>query len=377
MNKKLKIVFVTNNYKPYSGGVVSSIDATVNALQKVGHTVFIVAPDFLGAQHNDPAHVVRVPSLIKFTYKNNYVSAPFFYDAQVKKIIQKLKPDIIHAHHPWLLGSSALKAARFAGVPIFFTYHTMYEHYTHYVPLPEVITKPLVKKVALEFCNKVDGVIAPSKIIFNDLQSKVKKPVTLLPSPLQNIFFKKKEKVIKPDNRFHVLTVGRLVKEKNIPFLLDVFAQLDKQKFKMTIVGYGAQYESIKKYAYSTLQLSFDDCVFVHKPKKEIIAQHYQQADLFLFSSHTDTQGLVLAEAMAAGLPVVAVHGPGQEDIINHGSNGFLVDSVDDMVSTINTIQSNKALMEQCKQHALKTARNYGQDVFVHNLVQRYRFAFV
>jgi len=89
MGKKLRIVFVTNNYTPYSGGVVSSINATTNALRALGHAVFIIAPDFLGKDHDDPEYVMRVPCTIKFVYKKNHVSAPVLYEFHVMQFIKK------------------------------------------------------------------------------------------------------------------------------------------------------------------------------------------------------------------------------------------------------------------------------------------------
>ena len=112
MNKKksLKVVFVTNNYTPYTGGVVSSINAFTDELIARGHVVQIVALDFLGSKHDDPSHVVRIPSMIRFSRGGgNLLAIPWRPDAQVLRVLKEFDPDIVHAHHPFLLGQSALR----------------------------------------------------------------------------------------------------------------------------------------------------------------------------------------------------------------------------------------------------------------------------
>ncbi len=372
----LRIVFVTNNYTPYSGGVVSSITACVNELHKCGHEVFIITLDFLGAKHNDPDYVIRIPSPIKFLYKKNHMAIPWRPNSYVLRIIQDIAPDIIHTHHPFLLGRSAHKAAQKLHIPIAFTYHTMYEHYAHYIPFPRRITQAIIKKHALAFCDTVNGIIVPSSAIKHYLiEHNAQTPLEIIPSGLQSIFVHNRLHTKKqvPKDRFYLLTVGRMVKEKNMQFLLDVFSRLDFNHFSFIIIGYGAEFEPLRDYAYKVLGLSPDHVRFMHKPPQAVIAQWYQKADLFLFSSTCDTQGLVLAEAMAAGLPVVALDGPGQQDIIEHSINGFLVSSADEMVETIATIAQNEILHGFLRENACNTAQRYAPQNTTKKLVNFYR----
>ena len=376
MNKKLKIAMVTNNYTPYSGGVVSSIEATTEQLQKLGHEVFIIALNFLGEQHEDLSHVKRIPSLLRFRYKQNHMAIPWRAGHHVEKLLKEIKPDIVHVHHPFLLGKHARNAAQKLNIPVVFTYHTIYEAYTHYAPLPGFITKPWVKKRALSFCASVDGVIAPSNFIRSYLQqNSITKKVQIIPSGIQPDFVwdslpAKNRSENKP---FNLLCVTRFRKEKNLEFLLDVAAQLSSKNNKLTLVGYGDQKDHLKTYAYEKLGLSERAVQFVHAPPRPIIVKHYQEADLFLFSSKTDTQGLVLAEAMAAGTPVVAVDGPGQRDIIEQGKNGFLVDTADQMVHKIKEIARDKQLHQQLQQGAWETGKQYSAEKMAEKLVGFYQ----
>ena len=112
----MRILIVTNNYTPYSGGVVSSLNAFIPALQQAGHDVIVVAPQFLASHADDPIWVRRVPSLIRFTWHNNHMALPWRMKRKISNIMQEFKPDVVHVQHPFLLGAAALKVARAHGV---------------------------------------------------------------------------------------------------------------------------------------------------------------------------------------------------------------------------------------------------------------------
>ncbi len=373
--KRLRILFVTNNYTPYSGGVVSSINAAIQELQQRGYKVFIITLDFLGKHCQDPYYVFRIPCPIKFTYKKNPMAIPFRVEHYIVTIIKKINPNIIHVHHPFLLGRVALRVAQKFSIPIVFTHHTMYDRYLYYIPLPQCITRWLVNSMVRNFCNAVDGVIVPSTAIKKILENRaVTKPIETIPSALLTVFvskelFIKKHQVSKP---FQLLMVSRFRKEKNIPLILDVFKKL-KGDFSLTLAGYGQEDEHLQTYAYNTLQLPSDKVIFVRRPRKETLRDLYVDSDLFLFSSTTDTQGLVLAEAMASSTPVVAVDGPGQRDIIHQGINGFIVANKNEMKQKIEEIASNQKLHETLQMGAFKTAQRYKADQLIEKLLMFYR----
>jgi glycosyltransferase involved in cell wall biosynthesis len=397
----MRIFFVTNNYTPYSGGVISSITATTDALRAQGHEVFIVTLDFLGKkQPTDPDYVIRIPCPIKFMYKKNHMAIPWRPTHAITQLLQNYKPDIVHVHHPFLLGVSALHAARSLHIPCVFTYHTMYEHYAHYVPIPNFCAKPLIRSTVAHFCNAVDGIIVPSRAIKDYLHTqKINTPITIIPSPLRPLFTKSsvsfngvlnetdvsfealaKEEVKMRDkglartpekNPFKLLVVSRFVPEKNIPFVFDVFKQLP-DTFTLTLVGYGTDYEAMQQLAFDTLHLSPERIRFIHKPSPHDLLQYYHSADLFIFSSTTDTQGIVLAESMSQGVPVIAVDGPGQRDIIINGVNGFIIKNAQDAARTIINIAHDTALHEKLITGALATAQNYHADIITQRLLDFY-----
>ncbi len=361
----MRIVLVSNNFTPYTGGVVSSIQALVRELQKEGHQVQLITLGFL-KRHDDPAWVKRLYCPMRFKYKTNHMALPWRPKAKIAQFVDAFKPDIVHVHHPFLLGSIAQAVAKQRGIPVVFTYHTIYEAYLHYVPLPRWLVGWYVRRQVLAFCSKVSGIIAPSSYIKNYLKKQsVGVPMVIIPSGLLPCFIASPTAKHITDKPIQLLIVGRMVKEKNIEAGLKVAQELVMEKipFQLKCIGYGAEYDELKAYAYDTLRLSEDQVTFIYKPPKEVIAQAYKDADLFLFTSPSDTQALVLAEAMAASTPVLALDGPGQRDIIKQGVNGYILRSPQAMVSQIKQLIADPALFARLCQGAYQTAQNYRPEV--------------
>lgn len=369
---KLSIVLVTNNYTPYQGGVVSSIKQQMKVLQELGHSVHLITLDFnphLPAEQQ----VIRIFSPVRFHYKQNPMAIPWLPTYTIQKLIKQINPDIIHTHHPFLLGNAALKVAKKNSIPIVFTYHTLYHHYLHYIPLPHQVSNLLVEKQVTFFCRSVDGIIAPSTAIKELLeQKKYTTPARIIPSAVAPIFFKKKEKS-NLESPIKLLTVSRFTKEKNLYFLLDVMAILNHHNYNLTLIGYGAEYNRLQEYAYSIKRLHIDRVRFVICPPEKQLAHAYQTHDIFLFSSTTDTQGIVIGEAMASGMPVIAIDGPGQRDMIQHGINGYLVKNKQEMVNAIEYVNNNQNVFQQLQHHAYQTAQRLLPNSVINQLCDFYQ----
>ncbi len=362
--KKLKIVFITNNYTPYSAGVVSSIDSFAGELRKLGHKVYIITLDFdAKTTANDPPYVLRIKTFFKFYYSQKNMAVPWMPYLQILRMIKKIKPDIIHVHHPFLLGRAGLHVAKKLHIPIVFTYHTLYEKYTHYVPLlgGSQFIRKWIRNWSLRFCNAVDHVIAPSGTIKHYLEKHhIKTPVTVVPSGILPVYIN----AVMPDKKItkpiRFLTVTRFAKEKNIPFLLHVAQMLAKKiPLEYTFIGYGQDLEKLKRTAYKDCKFNEEQIRFIIKPPKPVIEEYYRKADFFLFGSQSETQGLVVAEAMAAATPVVALVGPGIQDIIVDGHNGYLVKSKEEMVERIEQLINDTPLYEHLCKGAFHTAQHY------------------
>lgn len=374
--KKLKIAIVTNNYTPYCGGLVSSINSFANQLIQFGHEVLIITLDFLGNKNNTETNVKRIYCPIRFMYKKNHMAIPWEYEKSVFNLLEEFSPDIIHSQHPFLLGVAALKASKILSIPIIFTYHTKYEDYSHYVPLPEIISKPIIKQLALSYSNSVDGIIAPSKSILDYLHNNnVFKKTEVIPSGIQKVYLQESLS-LKVNKKFELLTVSRFVKEKNIEFLLEIFSKLDQSKFKLTLIGFGSHLDFLRDYTFKKLKISTENVKFIIKPSKDLISEYYKKSDLFIFSSFSETQGLVLAEAMSGGCPVVALNASGVCDIIKNEFNGFLVNSNYEMIDKINFLSNNSSFYIEMQKNAWQSSKDYSTEKLTNKLIDFY-FSFI
>jgi glycosyltransferase involved in cell wall biosynthesis len=370
--KKIKILFISNNYRPYSGGVVSALTILIDELIKRGHEVKLLTLDF-GVPCKDESYVIRIPSAITFLHKGNHMAIPWRIKAFIKKLVSEFCPDIIHTHHPFLLGDVAQQIAHKNKIPLIFTYHTQYEEYAHYVPLlPQEVTTKTISFLVQRFCARTNLIISPTSSIKKQLQEVgIKNNIIVIPTPISDFFFANNRSAKKSD-RFRLLTVSRFVPEKNLFFLLDMMRLLDAKRFELVLVGYGSLYNELQTYAYNTCGFSSEQIIFLEKPAREVLIEQYRNADVFVFTSKTETQGLVLAEAMANHLPVIALNAPGSKDIVQSNVNGFLVDSANEMKEKIEKIAADVQLHSQLAEGASNTAQLYRAHRCLDDLITEY-----
>jgi len=370
--KRLSVVFVTNNYTPYSGGVVSSINAFAAGLRECGCSVCIVTLDFKDAPHEKD--VVRLYCPVKFTYKNNPMAVPWYTEQALEQLFLQIKPDIVHSHHPFLLGNGARNVCKKLHIPLVFTHHTQYDQYLHYLPVSKKLTRPVVNQLVSYYCRGVNLIIAPSASIKKQLEKQeAMSPIKVLPSPLLPVFTDMMPRFESKSfsDTCKLLYVGRFTQEKNICVLLDLVKDLGSP-FLLRLVGYGYYQKELERYAYNELNLSRRQVEFVNKPSKMIIAKYYKDSDLFVFASKSETQGLVMLEAMSAGTPVIALKGAGQNDVVENRVNGFLVDSKDQMRETIQMIFKDQKLYKSLQRGAWQKAQKYSIMILTKDLLLNY-----
>jgi len=375
MNKKLtNIVHITNNFTPYTGGVTKAIETITHGLRSKGIRVTIITLDFTGDSYGQEIDVIRLPTVGKLIYKNNHIALPINPTQAIYAALERIQPDLIHLHHPFLLGNSGLICAQKLTIPTVFTYHTLYHTYAHYVPLPTWFTKIIIAKRMQKLCNQVDGIFAPStyakKLI--DEHAHPNKTV-LLPSPISHTFFLPEASHKSITEPIELLYVGRFVPEKNLFALIDLYTLLPKKKFRLTCVGYGYLEQELKNYAYRKNGLSPENIRFVIRPVFNELLALYRSSHLFLFTSQTDTQGLVLAEAMAQGVPVVALPGPGQSDLIKTGFNGIIGDSITLLAQSIKDLGENQALYTSLSMNAYQSSFAYHPESYIDKILTCYK----
>ncbi|RYD83930.1 MAG: glycosyltransferase family 4 protein [Verrucomicrobiaceae bacterium] len=318
----------TNTYLPHVGGVARSVQTLEEACRAQGHEVRVIAPEFEGAEPSP--HVLRVPAIQNFNGSDFCVRLPM--PNLVRDFMEEFKPDIIHSHHPFLLGDSALREGWKMKVPVVFTHHTLYERYTHYVPLDSDALKRMAIQLATDYCNLCDTVIAPSESIAALLFDRgVTTPIQTIPTGIDTeafargvgSSFRKRAKIRKES--IVIGHVGRLAAEKNLGFLVDALIPClhERPDVLFLLVGDGDARDGIlSRFAKEGLEDQ------IHAPGKltgSDLSDAYGAMDCFIFASQTETQGIVLAEAMATGNPVVALDGPGVREIVRDGENGCLL----------------------------------------------------
>ncbi len=323
----MKIAMMTNNYKPFVAGVPISIERLSEGLRAIGHEVVVFAPDYDGQE--EEANVVRCHALVKGVA--NGFSVPYFLDPKIEKAFREGDFDVIHVHHPMLIGRSALYLSKKYDVPLCFTYHTRYEQYLHYIKAS--FLQGMVPFYVNQFTSQCDLVFAPTPSMQSYLEDiGTETRVAVLPTGiLPESFVPDQEEAAKlrrellGEKKHLFCTVARLAKEKNLEFLLRALAlrkSMREADFRLVIVGDGPYKKQLVDLV-NELGLT-DEIVFAGRVPNAKVSVYCKAADLFLFSSLSETQGIVLLEAMAAGTPVLAVKASGVKDVVVNGKNGYM-----------------------------------------------------
>jgi glycosyltransferase involved in cell wall biosynthesis len=257
-------------------------------------------------------------------------------------------------------------------VPVIFTHHTLYEDYTHYVPGDSPALKQFAIELSTCYANLCDGVIAPSESIAELIKNRgVEVPIKVIPTGIDVKGFRSGDgerfraaNNISPD-AFVVGHLGRLAPEKNLAFLCRAVCRF----LKLTptavclIVGEGPtekQIRSIFRAKGLTKRL-----VMPGKTRGQELFDAYAAMDVFAFSSQSETQGMVIAEAMAAGLPVVALNASGIREVVQNKKNGFLLNaraSEEDFAACLGRIKKGTKLRERLKAGAHRTAQHFSKE---------------
>jgi glycosyltransferase involved in cell wall biosynthesis len=325
----MNILMVTNTFTPHVGGVANSVRRFTEAFRKEGHRVLVVAPEFEGARRTE-MDVVRVPAVQHFNGSDFAVPVPV--TRKVAAALKSFLPQVAHSHHPFLLGDTALRVAASRGVPVVFTHHTMYEKYTHYVPGDSPKLKRFVIDLTTGYCNLCDAVIAPSETVADLLVGRgVTAPIAVIPTGVDlggfegadGAAFRRAAGI--PESAFLVGHVGRLAPEKNMAFLASaVTGFVSRQpEARFLLVGDGpSKGEIVAAFDRHGMSGRIHDGGVL---QGRDLASAYNAMNVFAFASLTETQGMVLTEAMAAGVPVVALDAPGAREVVRDRENGRLV----------------------------------------------------
>jgi 1,2-diacylglycerol 3-alpha-glucosyltransferase len=379
----MNICMFTNTYLPHVGGVARSVATFAEDLCRLGHRVLVIAPTF--SEHTDSAgehyEVLRLPAIQNFNGSDFSYRIPLPF--VIKDKIDQFAPEVIHSHHPYLLGDAAIRAARTHDLPLVFTHHTLYEQYTHYVPLDSETLQHFVIELSTEYANLCTKVVAPSLSVARLLRKRgVETPIEEIPTGVDIQFFTKGkgEKIRQaygiPQDALVIGHVGRLAPEKNLGFLaasVALFLESNREAF-FVVAGSGPSKSEIQKI-FADRSLS-EQLLMLGIVTGQDLADVYQAMDLFVFSSKSETQGMVLTEAMAASTPVIALDASGAREVVEDGRNGLLLAetaSQQYFAQAIRKFTEDATRAEKWRKEALKTANRFCRETSADRLVRLYQ----
>lgn len=378
----MRVAVFTNAYKPYVSGVIKSVATFRAELLRQGHTVYVFAPEAADYQEED-YDVFRYPG-INLTVPAKY-PIPIPVSPCIDWLVPRLRFDVIHSQHPMLLGQEAIGFSRKHNIPHVFTHHSQYDIYAaQYIPFSESVVKRVMRELVKYHMMQTQRIIAPTESVYRQLvqnYEEVADRVVTLPTPMDlSAFEGLKPGPIKArynlDRGFTFAYVGRLTAEKNLSMLLTCFARAAKDRpgANLLLVGDGPQRKHLEK---QVRRLGIESRVhFSGQVGYDQVPHYLAASDAFAFASVSETQGLVMIEAMAAGLPVVAVDAPGNRDVVIHEENGLLT-AVDEDAFTqaLQRLMQEADLRERLARGALRTAARYDAPAVVERLLQIYHEA--
>jgi len=327
----MRIGFFTDTYTPQINGVVTSICLFKKALEDRGHEVFVFAPG--PSREDDNGEVVRFRSVPFVFQPEMRLASPVSVEAL--RVLDDLDLDVVHSHDPFSIGLFGLTVARRHKIPYVHTYHTLYPEYVHYV-WETRLTKKLAERLSRDFCQRCTSIIAPSTKVERYLRNwGVRVPIDIIATGVDVAKYAAVDDVriaalraqagIQPQERVLVF-MGRLGREKNVELLLRALWHSRLPNVRLMICGDGphrAELEALVDELNLRKRVSF---VGYLQGADSVAAYHCAHA--FAFASTTETQGLVIGEAMAAGLPVIAVEDQAVEDFVVRGRTGLIAPAV-------------------------------------------------
>jgi glycosyltransferase involved in cell wall biosynthesis len=325
----MHIAHFTNTYHPVTSGVVRSVSSFRRGLTDLGHNVFVFAQADREYEDKEP-FVFRYPAL-HLPLQEYPLTIPV--SNFVDTLLPSLKLNVIHAHHPALLGHVAARKADSLDVPLVFTHHTRYREYSHYAfGLPQGLVKQVIDRWIGDYMTQCQHVVVPSESIKQLLAETygVTEGITAVPTGIDVANYRQAEagnirqRHGWADDDKILISLGRLAKEKNWQTLMTAVAPVIQKhpNVRLVILGEGEEREGLEKLAK---KLGVAERInLVGTVPFDEVPNYLKAADLFCFASITETQGLVTLEAMAAGLPIVAVAATGTSDAIRDGEQGLL-----------------------------------------------------
>jgi 1,2-diacylglycerol 3-alpha-glucosyltransferase len=336
----MRILLTSESYLPYLSGVTVSVDALARGLGARGHEVMVLAPrpagrgpiEEVGSPGPEPQYAwltsYQLPRVAPEGYR---MAVPNPVDAALRRA-RRFAPDVVHAHSPFATGVMARRLARAGGRPLVFTHHTRFDDYRHYLGPLGRIGSVLTDAFLRRYWLASSAIIAPSTELATEIGERLpehaRRRVVVIPTGVDVAGIQGRQPIDPrpaagwaPDTLV-VASLGRLAPEKSPLTILEAFAGAarTRRELRMLFIGGGPMHAELRERAESPTLAG--RVHFTGELPRPTALAALAGADLFAFASRTETQGLVLAEALAAGLPAIAVDGPGVRDSIRDGVDG-------------------------------------------------------
>ena len=388
----MRIGLFTDSYPPYINGVSTSVAMLKKALEKKGHIVYVVtvSNNALKYEYDVENRIVRVPGIPIGIYDYRLSR---IYPLTMINTMKSWNLEVIHSHTEFGIGILARLLAKQFDIPLVHTYHTLYEDYTHYITHGyfDKSSKKIVEYLTKFYCDKTaNELIVPTNKIYKLFKEKYdfKKNIHIVPTGIEVDRFytenvdksyvqtlKKKLKLQKKD--FVILFVGRLAAEKNVEFLLTAEQKLIKKhsNIKLLIVGDGPDKEKYEELAAS-LNIS-KNVIFNGKAAWEEMPFYYHCADIFATASTTETQGLTVIEAMAAGVVPLCIKDESFLGTVTHELNGLIFNSEEEYISQVLSLYDDNALLQKYNNQARIQAEHCSSASYAERVLEVYKRAMI
>ncbi|MDQ6766561.1 MAG: glycosyltransferase [Candidatus Eremiobacteraeota bacterium] len=363
----MKIAIFTEVYRPIVNGVVTSIDSLAEQLRILGHDVFTFAPHIpKGAE--SAGRVFRMPSLPLPARTEYRLTLPLVARRNKARFLSQC--DVIHSHSLFITGwMASYYARRRFRMPLIYTYHTLLERYAHYSPLGPRLTSQLTRELTKTYANAADAVIVPTKAVAAELRKHgVSAPICVVPTGIDIDAFRRADRATRlairdrfgiPHDAPLLLLVSRLAQEKNVPLAVEALQRLRQRlpAAHLLLVGNGPRRHALTAHVR---EAGLEGVVhFAGSVEHSEIHSFYAASDVFVFPSVTETQGLVLAEAFAAGLPVVALDNPQTRDVFGEHLAGEIVADAESMANALWELICNRERRLTAVTHAKTAAATF------------------
>ena len=379
----MRILMLSDVYFPRINGVSTSIQTFRRDLGAMGHTVDLIAPEYPARSGLAEPGIERIPSRFLFFDPEDRMMSGRAIRRKLPELAEA-SYDLVHIQTPFIAHYTGLHVARGLDVPVVETYHTHFEEYLyHYLPwLPAKWLRAGARHFTRSQCNQVDAVVVPSTPVLEALQGyRVEKPIHVIPTGLDLECFEggdgvrfRQQQGIAPE-RPVLVHVGRVAHEKNIDFLLHVVQRIrrDIPDILLMIVGEGPARGHLERLSH---RLGLDDHVLFlgYLDRERELLDCYRAGDVFAFASRTETQGLVLLESMAVGVPVVALAEMGTRDILAPLRGALVAEhDIEDFAAQVTRLLRDHRLRSELSADARAYVRTWSAPALAERMVDLYR----